>query len=588
MLSLNLLNITASRHGFFPASRLSMERYSRILLDVWREACRHIEIAEAVDRITPLIVRQLPVDHLVLRSIDLERGAIDTVAATSRDHRKPMLRLRTECTADAIDRLLQWCRRGEIIHQTTEELQDRLPGLAPEGTSGDVLASPLSTTDGAPGAIVMIASPGRKFQAEHEELLNVLVEPFTVAVENDRRLRELTSLREKVEAENRSLLTKLGRNDLSDAIVGVESGLRGVMDRVNLVARADIPVLILGETGSGKEVVARAIHKQSRRENGPFLRVNCGAIPPELVDSELFGHERGSFTGATGLRKGWFERADRGTLFLDECGELPPAAQVRLLRILQDGTFERVGGEKQIHVDVRVVAATHRDLQAMVGDGTFREDLWYRLAVFSIHLPPLRDRPEDIPALAAHFALRAAKRFGLPARTPTPEDINLLATYPWPGNVRELSAVIERAAILGDGVRLDMATALGVAPPVVKSDPRENATIADSNFRGHAAPADRAQAGSPQQSLGAGLANRPARHRGDVGETSRRMPIGSFAGLDAAMREHIEEALARTRGRIEGPRGAAKLLGINPHTLRARMRKMKIDWRSFRPADEPL
>ncbi len=170
------------------------------------------------------------------------------------------------------------------------------------------------------------------------------------------------------------------------------------MERANLVSRADIPVLILGETGSGKEVVARAIHKQSGRSSGPFLRVNCGAIPPELVDSELFGHEAGSFTGATGLRKGWFERADKGTLFLDECGELPLAAQVRLLRILQDGTFERVGGEKQLQVDVRVVAATHRNLQAMVGEGTFREDLWYRLAVFPIKLPPLRDRPEDIPA----------------------------------------------------------------------------------------------------------------------------------------------------------------------------------------------
>ncbi len=247
----------------------------------------------------------------------------------------------------------------------------------------------------------------------------------------------------------------------------MESGLRGVMDRVTLVARADIPVLILGETGSGKEVVAREIHKQSRRENGPFLRVNCGAIPPELVDSELFGHERGSFTGATALRKGWFERADRGTLFLDECGELPPAAQVRLLRILQDGTFERVGGERQIHVDVRVVAATHRNLQGMVAEGTFREDLWYRLAVFPIHLPPLRDRPEDIPALAAHFALCAAKRFGLPSRTPTPADVNLLATYSWPGNVRELSSVIECAAILGDGMRLDVVTALGVSAPVM-------------------------------------------------------------------------------------------------------------------------
>jgi hydrogenase-4 transcriptional activator len=564
-----------------------VERYSRILLDVWREACRHIEIADATDRITPLIMRQLPLDQLMLRIIDLERSAVDTVAATSRDHSRPTLRLRTECTPDAIDRLLQWCRRGELVHEQSEALHDRLPGLVPEGSAGDVLAGPLNTPDGSRGAVVAIAPSSRTFQAEHEELLKVLVEPFTVAVENDRRLRELTALREKVEAENRSLLTKLGRNDLSDAIVGVESGLRGVMDRVSLVARADIPVLILGETGSGKEVVARAIHKQSRRENGPFLRVNCGAIPPELVDSELFGHERGSFTGATSLRKGWFERADRGTLFLDECGELPPAAQVRLLRILQDGTFERVGGEKQMHVDVRVVAATHRNLQGMVGEGTFREDLWYRLAVFPIHLPPLRDRPEDIPALAAHFALRAAKRFGMPGRMPTPADVNLLATYSWPGNVRELSAVIERAAILGDGMRLDVITALGVGPPLSKAESGKGRMDGDGfgtqdSTPGHLGSGVRNQ--EPRSPSGNIALVYPRDSRGPVPQA----PIGDFAALDSAMREHIEAALQRTRGRIEGPRGAAKLLGINPHTLRARMRKLKIDWRNFRPAEDAI
>ncbi len=381
-----------------------MEQHSRLLLDVWREACRHIEIAEATDLITPLIVRHLPVDQLALRVIDLERGTVDTVAASARDHSRPGARLRSECSPEDIDRLLQWCLRGEIVHEKVTALRKRLPGLVPEGVTGDVLAGPLRIQDGAPGVLITIAAPPQSFKAEHEKLLKVLLEPFAVALENDRRLHELMALREKVEAENRSLLTKLGRNDLSDAIVGAETGLRPVMDRVSIVARADIPVLILGETGSGKEVVARAIHNQSRRAGGPFLRVNCGALPPELVDSELFGHERGSFTGATALRKGWFERADRGTLFLDECGELPPAAQVRLLRILQDGTFERVGGERQMHVNVRVVAATHRNLQAMVGEGTFREDLWYRLAVFPIELPPLRDRPEDIAALATHFA----------------------------------------------------------------------------------------------------------------------------------------------------------------------------------------
>ena len=210
-------------------------------------------------------------------------------------------------------------------------------------------------------------------------------------------------------------------------------------------------MLIFGETGTGKELVARAIHNRSSRRNGPFDRVNCGAIPPELIDSQLFGHERGAFTGAVEARRGWFERADGGTLFLDEIGELPPAAQVRMLRILQDGWMERVGGEKPINVDVRIVAATHRDLASMVAEGRFREDLWYRIAVFPIVLPPLRERREDIARLAR--ALRRAGGHAVragPGRRPRRRPA-LLTAYPWPGNVRELAAVIDRAAILGDG-----------------------------------------------------------------------------------------------------------------------------------------
>ncbi len=192
-------------------------------------------------------------------------------------------------------------------------------------------------------------------------------------------------------------------DEAREAIVGSESGLRAVMERVQIVAASDMPVLILGETGTGKEVVARAIHGRSPRCSKPFIRVNCGAIPPELIDSQLFGHERGSFTGASEQRKGWFERADGGTLFLDEIGELPLAAQVRLLRVLQEHQFERVGGQSHIHVDVRIVAATHRDLSIMVHNRTFREDLWYRINVFPILLPGLRERVEDIPALVRHF-----------------------------------------------------------------------------------------------------------------------------------------------------------------------------------------
>ena len=371
-----------------------------------------------------------------------------------------------------------------------------------------------------------------------------------MALESDHRIRELTALREAAEADKRSLLARLGRLDITDSIVGAETGLKEVMEQVQLVAPSDTPVLILGETGSGKEVVARAIHSRSRRASGPFLRINCGAISPDLVDSELFGHEQGSFTGAVAERKGWFERADCGTLFLDECGELPLPAQVRLLRVLQDGTFQRVGGERPLHVDVRVVAATHRDLPAMVASGQFREDLWYRIAVFPVRLPPFRERLTDIPALATHFALRAAKRLGLNALNPSADDIQLLVSYSWPGNVRELSAVIERAAILGEGKRLDVARALGAGR-------RATGTRIDGRRR---------------------FQPRWRRHgRGRCPPLER-----SFPSLDTAMARHIEAALARTRGRIEGPDGAAAILKINPHTLRSRIRKLGIDLRQAR------
>jgi transcriptional regulator with GAF, ATPase, and Fis domain len=327
---------------------------------------------------------------------------------------------------------------------------------------------------------------------------------------------------------------RLKRPGLDQAVVGADEGLREVMAAVRQVARSDAPVLILGETGTGKEVVARAVHHHSRRSLGPFLRVNCGAIPPELIDSELFGHERGSFTGAVATRKGWFERADGGTLFLDEIGDLPLAAQVRLLRVLQDGSFQRVGGEKTLIVDVRLVAATNRDLRKAVREGAFREDLWFRIAVFPIPLPPLRERLQDIPALAVYFALRAAERLGLPPRMPDAADLQALSEYPWPGNVRELASVIERAAILGDGRCLEVSRALGYAP----------------------------QAEFPKV--------------GSLPET------GSNMSLEWVTRRHIETVLQQCGGRVDGPHGAARLLQINNNTLRSKLRKLGISAKRFR------
>jgi hydrogenase-4 transcriptional activator len=522
-----------------------MERFTKILLGVWRELCRHIEILESIDHVAHLLRQHLPLGAILVRSFSLRPAAIETIAASLGELEIPLEPHRQELIPVEVDSFVAFCCEGKVLHASAAELRKRLADAIPVGVDGDLLAGPLNSTTGPLGLVLMVARPGSTFSERDRAVVQMLLEAFAVAIENDRRIHEVTRLREAAEAYKTALLAKLGRRDINDYIVGAESGLKPVMERVEQVAPSDVPVLIFGETGSGKEVIARAIHTRSRRASGPFLRVNCGAIPSELIDSELFGHERGSFTGAVNLRKGWFERADGGTLFLDEIGELPPPAQVRLLRILQDGTYERVGGQHQLKVDVRIVAATHRDLHSMTLDGRFRQDLWYRIAVFPIHLPSLRERPEDIPALAAHFALRACRRFGFPPLAPTAEHLRLLVAYPWPGNVRELAAVMDRAAILGDGQRLDIAKALGVAPPplATRTEPPNAST-------------------SPL----------PPRTE-------------NIEPLNTVMARHIEAALAATHGRVEGPRGAARLLGINPHTLRARMRKLQINWKRFRPVD---
>jgi transcriptional regulator with GAF, ATPase, and Fis domain len=501
---------------------------------------RHGKLEETIERIAVRLRHALPLGAILVRRIDHQQRCVETMVSVAIQGETVPKQHGSRCEIGEIEAILEWCQRFELIQQPAKRLAASLPGLLPSEVENEVLAGALHGEAGLLGILLLIAAPAQQFTVKHQNLLQSLLEPFTVAVENNQRLREMVRLREALEVENRNLVSRLGQDQGPDSIIGVGTGLRLVMERVSLVAPSEAPVLILGETGSGKEAIARAIHTHSRRSSGSFLRVNCGALPGELIDSELFGHERGSFTGATGQRRGWFERADKGTLFLDEIGELPLEAQVRLLRILQDGTFQRVGGEREMSVDVRVIAATHRDLQRMVIEGQFREDLWYRIAVFPIYLPPLRERIEDIPALAAHFALRAANRCGLVPRLPTPRENALLMDYPWPGNVRELASVMERAAILGNGRSLEVEKALGVGLSLVPQLSDLAAPLSDT-----AGPVE-------------------------------------FESLAATMKRHIEAALIHTQGRIEGSNGAARLLAINPHTLRARMRKLGIDWRRFR------
>jgi PAS domain S-box-containing protein len=328
--------------------------------------------------------------------------------------------------------------------------------------------------------------------------------------------------RNRLQQQNLYLREEIKSEYNFEEIIGGSPALQGVLAKVAQVAPTDSTVLILGETGTGKELVARAVHHASRRKDRPLIKVNCSALPMGLVESELFGHERGAFTGATDKRVGRFELADGGTIFLDEVGELPLETQVKLLRVLQEREFERVGGGKTIRVDVRVIAATNRDLAQAVTDGRFRQDLYYRLNVFPVSLPPLRERTEDIPLLVHYFVERYAAKIGRVITRVPDEAMQRLLAYPWPGNVRELENVIERGVIISTGPELAAGPALLPVLPAAVAPPSESTSMQDVS------------------------------------------------------RQHIVAVLQRTGWRIDGPQGAARLLNMHPSTLRSRMQKLGI------------
>src|SRR5258706_862989 len=334
---------------------------------------------------------------------------------------------------------------------------------------------------------------------------------------------------ERLHQENVALREEIDKASMFEEIVGASPALNAMLSRVSKVAGSDSTVLITGETGTGKELVARAIHRRSRRSSGAFVAVNCAAISRELVASELFGHEKGAFTGATQRRLGRFELADGGTIFLDEVGELFPETQVALLRVLQERAFERVGGTQTIRVDGRVIAATNRDLNAAVDSGAFRQDLLYRLNVFPLEAPPLRERREDIPVLVEYFVGRYARMAGKTFRRINKRTLELLRSYPWPGNVRELQNVIERSVIVCDGDEFAVDESWLSAPP----------------------------------------------------SSERRLPL--FNSLATHEKTIIEDALRASGGRVFGPSGAAERLGISRSTLESKIRTLKIDKSRFRP-----
>ena len=383
---------------------------------------------------------------------------------------------------------------------------------------------PLVTSNGTLGTLEIARTTGDVWTNEDVEFLVQVARQIAIAVENALSYRQLREMKERLATEKLYLEDEIRLDHNNGNMVGEGAAFQSVLKGVQIVAPTDATVLILGETGTGKELVARAIHELSGRSKGSFVKVNCAAIPGSLLESELFGHEKGSFTGAVAQKIGRFELADSGTLFLDEIGEMPLELQPKLLRAIQDQEFERVGGNRTIRTKVRFVAATNRDLKAMVDENRFRADLYYRLHVFPLNVPPLRERREDIPLLTRYFVQKHAQRLDRKVdRIPT-QALEALINYDWPGNIRELQNVIERSVILSNGteLRVDMPEVIG----------------------GASTPAHRVRRNSDES--------------------------------DAAERPRILQALKDAKGIVGGPNGAAARLGLRRTTLQSRMRKYNI------------
>lgn len=447
------------------------------------------------------------------------------------------------------------CRRLKVTPATADipvifmtalgDLEDKVKGFGVGGA--DYVVKPFEHEEVL--ARVRTQLHLRKLQLEmarQNELLEKRVAERTAELKS--ALAHIESLKERLERENKYLQQEICETSNPRQIVGSSPALQHALHQVELVAPANTTVLITGETGTGKELIARALHERSPRRERPLVKLNCSAISAGLVESELFGHLKGAFTGATDRRIGRFELADGGTLFLDEVSELPLDTQTKLLRVLQEGEFEPVGSSKTLSVDVRVIAASSRDLAADVAHGRFRADLYYRLNVFPIQIPPLRARAEDIPALAHFFMERFARKLGRAFKRIEPDSLAILQAHSWPGNIRDLQNTIERAAVLstGDTLRIDW--------PLERGPQSCFARVAEQ-----------------------GTTSTPTKVAAQV--TSSR----NGQSLEEMERQHIIAVLRRTRGVIEGPNGAARILDLKPSTARFRIRKLRITREQYAP-----
>jgi len=489
--------------------------------------CGSLEIDQALMRCFNYLKDFIPMDVMRLEEYDQDMGAVRLIASANPIEGKKLDKLipLPQTARDAFEK--KRLTEVKIINHPEQNPMSKFLASIFGKAGSSIMVLPLIMDGLHVGSVGVSVAGINRYTDDHARLLTMLHDPFAIAMANILKHEELLKLKDLLTDENLYLTQEL-RHFAGDEIVGTDSGLKHVMEMVRQVAPRDNPVLLLGETGVGKELIANAIHYSSLRKEGPFIKVNCGAIPDTLMDSELFGHEKGAFTGAFVRKRGRFERAHMGTIFLDEIGDLPLQAQVRLLRVFQQKEIERVGGTETIPVNIRIIAATHQNLETMVESGGFREDLYFRLNVFPIIIPHLRQRKADIPALVGLFLKRKAKELNFHEIPPIATGaIDRLMSYQWKGNVRELENVVERALLL-----------------------YKSGTLSFDHF---------------------------------VFSQSDETSISNVTGdkidrLNDLIAQHIQRALIACDGKINGAGGAAELLDIHPNTLRNKMNKLGIQY----------